>query len=314
MPSISGHFCNIKPQGQYDYIDALRFRSQHLLSKEQIKFLAANSDSFAIKRGHRMRGFSNEVVTLVVPNEHALRLLADIGGVRINYLEVARDLIFPPQQLRLVKELFDQHFVQPWHGKRETVLFEATTYTGQRKVGNCHHFVWYADQPSKVTGELDCFHIEGRYQGVDAVRKAGVNHPRDLLTFDFGAYWNKHLTLYAVDFERLGRWHSNRQAGAKRRHSPVQQYGPLSYNRDHATGCLLYHIHACHPEQERHSVQMFVEMFGRGPFLRPLIIVIYHEGNKVVVRTPCHCSIFCKSDLPIPPDSRSTVTPTAVTP
>jgi len=95
-----------------------------------------------------------------------------------------------------VHEYFDAYFVQPWHGKHETQLRHKgmTSYSGQHRPG--HWFAWYSDRPSKVTGEADCFHIEGRYQGVASLRKIGVHHPRALLSFDHQANWSKHMRLY----------------------------------------------------------------------------------------------------------------------
>jgi hypothetical protein len=255
----------IKPTGRYDFIDTVRFRLQRFPSRAEIQLFHANAKSFTIRRGHYLPRLGNVVFKLVAPNEQALRLLATIDGVHINYLEIARDWILPDGQADVMKALFDQHFVQPWHGKRETkIVYGTTTYTGQRKRGGCNHFVWYPDKHCKLTGEVECFHLEGRYKGARAVRKLGINHPRDLLTFDYTAYWGKHLRLFTVDYERLGRHYRNRRSGTRH---PREQCKPGSYNRDLAIGCALYRQYACHPDQRRYSVQRFVDRFGRGPFL-----------------------------------------------
>ena len=277
----------IKPEAQYDFIHALRFRSPRPLNKTEIQYFRANAKSFAIRESHPIRGLGNRVMTFVLPNESALKLLANIDGVHVNYVEIARDLILSSEQeAQAVNQLFDEHFVQPWHGKRDTKISHDTiTYSGQRKRGSYNHFAWYSDRPAKLTGEWPCFHIEGRYQGANAVRKAGVNHPHDLLMVDFAAYWRKHLRLYRVNRERLGRHYRNRRSGRRERQATIDQFGPISYNRDYATGCVLYRNFACHPKQQRYSVQRFVDRFGRGPFLEDSI-VIYGDETKFALIHP----------------------------
>ena len=132
------------------------------------------------------------------------------------------------------------------------------------------NFAWYADRRSKVTGEW-CFHIEGRHVGVQAVRRAGVHHPRDLLTFDHEAYWQKWLHLYEIDLERLGRYHLNRQTRERRQHPLLlKSRCGFVYNRDRSVGSALYRALSVHPRQHCRSIQQFVATYGRGPFLQPL--------------------------------------------
>jgi hypothetical protein len=93
-----------------------------------------------------------------------------------------------------------------------------------------------------------------------------------VLAFDHANYWAKNLQLFKIDFERLGRFYNNRRSGARRSKSRIT--GSWPYNRDLAAGSVLYHAHAWHPQQLHHSVQRFVDTFGRGPFLIPIAFFI----------------------------------------
>ena len=250
---------------QYHFIDVIRLRLTRPPTETELRSLGEGA---RLNRGHPIRGFINQVLTVHVPDEHALQVLAKLPGALVNYVEIARDTIVPdPEALH---EFYNRHFVQPWHGTRKTVIGTPTYTDGQQRRGR--RFCWYSDRCSKVTGEVDCFHLEGRYQGAAAVRKLGIHHPRDLLDFDHAAYWAKNIQLYQVDFERLGRFYQNRRQGSRRRNPSIDRFGSFAYNRDHAIGGVIYANLAAHPNQPEKScsVQCLVDQFGRGSFLIPI--------------------------------------------
>jgi hypothetical protein len=256
----------------YDYFDVVRLRLTRPLSESELSSLRDNATDAWFMRGHYIRGFTDEVLTVNLPKERALQVLARLPGAIVNYLEISRDLIVPEGKAQSLQDRFDAHFVQPWHGRDETVIgtvYAAVSYTRRRRRG--HWFGWYSDRPCKLTGEVGCFHLEARYQGAPAVRKLGIYHPRDLLNFDHAAHWAKHIQLFKIDYERLGRLYHNRRSGS-RRSKPIISVGRFAYNRDCAAGAVLYNVFAWHPHQERHSVQQFVDTFGRGPFLIPMTL------------------------------------------
>ena len=88
--------------------------------------------------------------------------------------------------------------------------------------------------------------------GVAAVRRIGIYHPRDLLTFDHAAFWAERLKLYRVDCERLGRWWENKKLNERRQHPDQQQYGKFSYNADARRGAVIYRVLAETEEFRRH--------------------------------------------------------------
>jgi len=206
-----------------------------------------------------------------MPTEPAdLEWAANRGDVLVNYVESARDQLMSEEAAHRLSDEFDEHFVQGWHGKQEQYRAEHGTYTSGRRVGRL--FAWYWDRESKATG-THCFHLEARYQGVAAVRRIGIHHPRDLLTFDHEDFWLQYLRLYRVDLEKLGRCHLNHILGERRRQPLLYRWprhpAPFVYNLDRSTGSILYRVYASHSKQGFRSVQRFVDSYGRGSFLVP---------------------------------------------
>ena len=259
-------------ENAHDFIDAMRVRVTRDLSKSQLLFLhPPNTESVDYRPGHYIRGFAHNVLTVVAPKPPALQLLAELPkGSFVNYIEVARNFICDEQTKWGMRDLFDMHFVHPWHGKHVQVREENGSYTSQEEAKR--NFVWYADEPCKLTGELDCFHLEGRHTGARRVRKLGVYHPRDLLTFDFGAYWLKHLDLRDVNRQRFGRYMRNRRSGSRSHQPLLTQCGGYFYDEDEALGRIVFRVLSVHPEQHCRSIQRFIDQYGTGPFLHPLYI------------------------------------------
>ncbi len=262
------------------FFDKLAFRTARPLPEKQMRILRKNTSFVDIRRGHHIRGSDNVLIlTVINPNDRALRLLGSRNNLVVNYVEVARDTILVDERTpRQLREIYDRAFVQPRHGKRQNILQENGTYTGQIRPG--HRFVWYGDRSSKRSGGKNCFHLEGRHHGVVAVRRIGIRHPSDLIEFDHAAYWRRHLNFYEVDCDRLGRWHLNRVSGQRRQRA----IGNVSYNVDRRTGQTLFRIFGQHEFQEAISVQRFIDQYGRGPFLRrvgdPSSIVICNEDTS----------------------------------
>jgi hypothetical protein len=253
------------------YFDKVMFRTARALSESEESFLRNNATSLT-----RQHGWWN-VVNL---NDRGLSFFVKLPHLTIYELEIARDDIVEDQDQALwLRDLFDTHFVHSWHGKHEIVVAENGVYTGQRRPGK--RFGWYGDRPCKRTGELHCFHLEGRHIGTRALKRIGINHPRDLLTFDHAAYWQRHLKLYRVDLERLGRFHMNRRSGG-RRQRPRHGF----YNLDRSTGSIIFRNLAQHDDLPLRSAQLFVDRYGRGPFLHPIrYIGVYVDKSFLLSET-----------------------------
>jgi hypothetical protein len=252
--------------------DRLTFRlAPSIVTRQQtrLELLKRHSTSAYIRPGSAPRDFER-ILTVVNPREPALKLLGEACGLTPRVVELALDLIVPSQEAaQRLHELFDEHFVQARHGKRETTRYEdATTYTGDEVPG--HYFAWYSDRASKLTGDPYCLHLEARYVGIVALRQIGLDASRNLLTFDHVAFWRKHLKLYEIDLARLGRYHENRCAGERRQQDQIFRNRRFIYNQDQAIGSLLYRNFGLDTQKKTRSVQRFVDQHGRGPYLREM--------------------------------------------
>ncbi len=295
------------------FIDKVTFRYQKGLTEKQMRLLREHARSVNQRYGHPIRGEDAAfLLTIVAPNDTALTFLAKRRKWICNYIEIALDIVTPDNQTAVnLVDLFDRHFVQPWHGKAEVHAEENGSYTRRNAPGI--RYVWYGDRPSKITNG-PCLHLEARAHGVAAVRRIGIYHPRDLLTFDHAAFWAERLKLYRVDCERLGRWWENKELNERRQHPDQQQYGKFSYNADARRGAVIYRVLAETEEFRRHcavtvctdpeceelpvdqfgrpcriidrSMQQLVKVIGRGPWLLPFDILCYVRQSMLLVKTP----------------------------
>jgi hypothetical protein len=181
--------------------------------------------------------------TLLQPTHAALEFLCRAKGTMINYIEIAHDIICNgPLAVFRLTYVFNEHFVQRWHGKRKNDYYSFSGGTTRKapekdESRRGHWFQWYSDEPSRKTGEVSCFHIEGRHQGVHELRRIGITEPRDLLSFDHVTYWQRRMRLRAVDLPTLGRWYSNKE-NATRKHK---------VDNDVELGQQVYRQYGTHP-------------------------------------------------------------------
>lgn len=257
-----------QPLPQRDYFDAVNLRLPDLLPPRRLKEIQTHAAGVADQRPGRYLPELPILLSVKQPRPRGLELLAGLDGGLVNYIEPARDLLLGNvDAAEDLHDRFNQHFLQPWHGQHET-CFRAhgtTSYTkepGSRGL----RFVWYADQPCRWTNREGCFHLEGRHVGADSVRRAGITTPRDLLDFDFDRYWSRHLQLYRLDFDQLGRFNNNRVRGSRRRKANIDRCG----NWDAYEGGILFRVLGRDAPDQDAELQRFVDHYGRGPYLQPL--------------------------------------------
>jgi hypothetical protein len=289
ITTTSSHFNTSVPVEIWDFFDLITFRCPELLSAHDEEFLRKHSYAFKSESSRfPMRGFAGRRYHIVAPEQQALRRLVQLD-VHLTCTEVARNWIMPEQQAAAMHAHFDKHFVQLWHGNRQ-LKWQGSSYSGQRKPQGYHHFAWYSDRPCKRTGE-ECFHLEGRYQGSVRLRRIGISRTQDLLNFNFQNYWSqqwkKYLRLWGIDFERLGRLHSNLRCHSKRKLARIRRTGRFVYNEDYEVGCRLYRYYGQH--QDSHSTQQFIDQFGRGPYVIPITTLpdIPHTVKKSSGQVSC---------------------------
>ena len=268
------------------YADVLHVWLKRPLSPERLAWLSGEcgwpllAPPFKVDQSPWWNLSYRQALRLTQPSEKALTWLAERGDALLTYAELAFDFITDEESKLVLADVFSQHFVKRWHRSRQTQLFEnGNGRTGARgRVGT--NFQWYADFESKLTGEVDCFHLEAQIQGSAALRRLGINHPRDLFRFDYAAFIRRHLSdaFFTCDCERLGRYVANKRRGTKRRAPLISRSeGGFVYNSDAATGHTLLRVL---------GIQGVVDTFGRGSFLSSLCSCENkHHSNRPPTRT-----------------------------
>jgi hypothetical protein len=194
------------------------------------------------------------------PSPTALQWLAGHPEALINRMEIAVDYIFADiNQKDDAFYFLHQHLLRRWHGKKQKVKLVRRQKRGSEVVdemamgqtrydagrGARNGIVFYGTKPSRITGELDCLHLEWRINGKDAVQAVGIKTGDDLLKFDHYEFWKKRLLFYRVDEARLGRLYRNHHSGKKRR---------FSSNADKRTGHVLINSVG--------SIQELIDQYG----------------------------------------------------
>ncbi|MGB6663109.1 MAG: hypothetical protein WBE90_29495 [Xanthobacteraceae bacterium] len=158
-----------------------------------------------------------------------MQWLVGRDDVLINRAEIAFDLVFKYRaDTDEAWEFLHQHLIRRWHGKRQEICVKwgigNTRYDASRSAPNM--ILFYPQDHSRITGEVNCLHLEWRLNGLKAVRAAGIKSGQDPLEFEHRAFWQKRLRLYTVDRRRLGRLLRNRLTGTRRRSSRTYQSSP----------------------------------------------------------------------------------------
>jgi hypothetical protein len=96
--------------------------------------------------------------------------------------------------------------------------------------------VVYGEDHTRITGELNCLHVECRVNGVKPVRAAGIESGQDLPDFDHRAFWQTRLLFYKVDRSRLGRLVRNMVTGKRRRTPEIHELGRFAFDIEAKTG------------------------------------------------------------------------------
>jgi len=234
-----------------------------------------------------------QTLEIYQPTRAALLQLSTLPeNAYVSYVEVACDVLTPDAlSLEIVAKAFLDGFLQPHHRNKKAKVFIdewgcVTGFTTRKSPKQSERrrgvwFQWYVDRPCKLTGEPFCFHFEGKHEGSQAVRRLRFRHPRDLVSFDFTAYFEKHAsTLYKLDYERLGRFHDNRQKGKRRKTASSDKW-----SSDIRTGHLVYKALSQDPENRVSSLQQFVDRYGKGPFLEPPTGT--STAFRCVIESPC---------------------------
>ncbi|WP_234679823.1 hypothetical protein [Bradyrhizobium monzae] len=279
-------FCGIPYVDCYHYFDSAYFLSKTLLGAEDQWWLQDHCEDFDIlwdgqlffderrKRWREIRVYPPYRFRIEVhfPDDEAREFLVHLalnGDRKLVAAHPARDFTFDHRHSAKgdMLEFVNKHWTQSHQPKgRASARFDNGALdngggsTGRR--GRGHYFTHYASEHCRIDGIVECFHIEGRYQGKQALTKIGINSAFDLLNFDHLRYWQKvdRVSLKEIDVQRLGQYHSNRLRGSRERPS----------DRHRRIGSVLIRKYGL-DKFGNICVQQFIQRYGRGPFLRNVL-------------------------------------------
>jgi hypothetical protein len=224
-----------------------------------------------------------EFVRVVSPKPQALEFLSSKDYLVPTSVEIALDI--PTEEHEQAMEwvsFFDKHFAQRWHGKSRCLQIGYGTYT--KRSGSARLFVWYGGKKPLKGTTTPGFHIECRLVGIAALRAVGIETSTCLPEFDHRAFWERHLTLYKVDQEKLGKLY--------RKRFPDEVPSPHPYyDADARVGSLAMHFNSyrwAYEDQykvkaekkkqfewrEPKLMQHLVDRFGHGDYLQRLTMPI----------------------------------------
>jgi hypothetical protein len=228
-----------QPIGIYAYFDKIQFWVRKPLNPGALTWLGQQCGKGGLFVGNGPAPFSARFrhrIELRQPSPAALRWLARHNDALINRAEITLDLTF--KYRANVDEAWDfvhQHWVRRWHRKSQEIrAFRSPPRGDDPGTGETRYdaggqapnrLVLYAENHTRITGELNCLHLEWRLNGLRAVRAVGINSGQDLPEFDHRAFWQRRLLFYTVDRRHLGLQIRNRRMGTRRRSSRTYRSG-----------------------------------------------------------------------------------------
>ncbi|WP_234687654.1 hypothetical protein [Comamonas aquatica] len=147
---------------------------------------------------------------LFQPTRKCLRMAKEILRAETNadltYVELARDVTLPNKaRMALLIAFLGSVKVR---GQRSLfVQCKGTFYCGKRAESGGRDgsvLAVYADKASKINNArpdadaMECFHVELRLSGKDALNKHGIRTLQDLIVFNHKQFWKKSLKFYAL--------------------------------------------------------------------------------------------------------------------
>jgi hypothetical protein len=242
----------IRPIGIYPYFDKVQVWVRTPFDREALAQLENACGRGGIHEENRPARFDallRQRIELRQPTVEALQQLAQRSDTLINKVEIAIDYLFDSPVARDdAWEFFHRHLIRRWHSTRQRIVVDrgtqdqstdgegriGTRYDAERRARNM--IVFYRDEQSRRTGELNCLHLEWRLNGLEAVRNVGIESGQGLLEFNHRQFWQKRLRLYDVDRHQLGRLINNRLNRTRRRTSVFEQRSRYRINLDGRTG------------------------------------------------------------------------------
>jgi hypothetical protein len=228
------------PTAIYPYFDKIQFWLREPIDRATLRKLrkqCGRGSIFTQNGPARFNAWYRQRVEFKQPSDQALQWLARREDALINRAEITLDLMFKYRANRdEAWEFLNCHLIRRWHGKKQEIRIERgkkkpSVAVARGTIGTRYDagpwapnlIALYPEECSRVTGELNCLHLEWRLKGLKAVRLIGIEAGQDLLAFNHRQFWQERLLLVTADKERLGRLINNQRNGRKSRVSRVTQ-------------------------------------------------------------------------------------------
>jgi hypothetical protein len=232
---------SLRPTGVYSYVDNVQMWLRVPLGPRQRRWLQNRCDCYLDDQPARFNPRYRQRVQMRQPDESVLGWIAEQPGAYVNRLELALDLVFASEEEKEQAEAFiRKHLVKNHRGKQEIQLQGGTTtmYLSARNAAN--NLVTYGNRECRVTGEVNCLHIEWRKRGIAALRQENIS-AKNLNEIDHRDFWQRKLLLYVINPNKLGREY--RKVYPERRHRRKDQLLTQgSYNVEKRTGQTLIKV------------------------------------------------------------------------
>jgi hypothetical protein len=189
------------------YVDTLevffRYRPKGLLSEMWAILSRPVWFESCKDRSNKVQGYR-----LIVqhPNIAALRVLDDYQQKHRGVLcrvDIAFDFSPRPHvEANALIEWINQHVLLRWRRPVNMLDVEATLYwtrQSDRDRRSNRDIAFYSHRPSKMTGELDCIHLELRLQNASAIKREKIERSTDLIDLDPQALFRKHIRLVSYN-------------------------------------------------------------------------------------------------------------------
>jgi hypothetical protein len=205
----------IYPSDIYPFIDKVQVWLRQPLAPAKRRWLDSRCDLHVLDQPAEWDPSFRQRLQIRQPPPEVLRWLDTLGDVKFNAVEVALDWTFDSAiELRSAHKFFRQHVVKRWHNKKHGITYyEASRYPEREGARNVP--TDYADKYCRISGEVDCLHVEWRINGTAAMKRAGITLA-ELPAFDHYAFWKQRLLMATVDISKLGRQSANRTQQTRR--------------------------------------------------------------------------------------------------
>jgi hypothetical protein len=210
------------------YVDTIALFHPGMFPSDQLSWLRTRFGRRMFLKSCKGPGnaFRGGLITLHQPDVETLERLIAIPKKQfvLSAAHIAVDFICSDQgQAKLAAELLGRATVQKWHRRNHHSHREKNTHY-LRRGGSTRNIAVYGDRDSK-TGEGPCCHVEMRFTGADACRRAGLDLNKLFDGLDALRLLESQARIAPIDPKKLDRGIERKACrclrGTQRRHPEI---------------------------------------------------------------------------------------------